>query len=290
MHFNRFYPSLFSLILLVGCAGTGGEAVIEKRAGIEKRIISTAPSFAETIYFLGLEDDVVAVSEFCYFPEKFKSLPKIGGLYDPNLELMLSLKPDYIIALPSLSSAINEVDYLKDKMIVLQNETTLDILNGIDSLGHLFGREAEADSIVAELKNVLLPSFAGDTLSVMLVVSRKPGSLEDIYIAGGETYLSEFLNASGFRNIFNNTPTHYMRINLEVLLQKQPDVIIETEMVEADTAFWQIKYEQWDALPTLKAFKNRKIYRLKASYTHIPGIRVFALKKYFDEIYQDSRK
>ena len=290
MLFNRFYPGLFSLLLLISCAGTGEEAVIKKRAGVEKRIISTAPSFAETLYFLGLEDDVVAVSEFCYFPEKFKSLPKIGGLYDPNLELMLSLVPDYIIALPSLSSAINEVDYLRDKVVVLQNETTLDIMNGIDSLGTLFGREAQAESIVAELNNVLFPSLAGDTLSVMLVVSRKPGSLEDIYIAGGETYLSEFLNASGFRNVFNNTPTHYMRINLEVLLQKQPDVIIETQMVDEDTAYWQINDKPWEPLSTLKAFKNRKIYSLKTSYTHIPGIRVFALKKYFDEIYQDSRK
>ena len=63
-----------------------------------KRIISLAPSVTETIYALGAQDRLVADTDVCNYPPAAQKLPKIGGPFTPNLEVIVSLKPDLVVA------------------------------------------------------------------------------------------------------------------------------------------------------------------------------------------------
>ncbi len=60
------------------------------------RIVSTAPGLTETLFALGAIDDVIAVSSYCKYPEQVNDLPKVGGFYDINHEIILRLSPDIV--------------------------------------------------------------------------------------------------------------------------------------------------------------------------------------------------
>src|SRR3990167_697251 len=87
-----YYFSLCSLwlIIFVSLSGTAFSATPE-------RIVSLAPSVTEILYAIGLEDKIVAVTNFCDYPPQAKEKPKIGGMSNPSLEAVVSSKPDIVV-------------------------------------------------------------------------------------------------------------------------------------------------------------------------------------------------
>src|SRR5436190_23562684 len=62
-----------------------------------RRIVSTAPSITETLFALGLGDSVVGVSQHCHYPPEALKRPKVGTYVNPNVEVIVSLRPDLVI-------------------------------------------------------------------------------------------------------------------------------------------------------------------------------------------------
>ncbi|MGH7322953.1 MAG: helical backbone metal receptor, partial [Candidatus Rokuibacteriota bacterium] len=65
---------------------------------VPTRVVSLAPSLTEIVYALGAGDRLVGVTQHCDFPSEASKKPKIGGIYTPNFEAILTLKPDLILA------------------------------------------------------------------------------------------------------------------------------------------------------------------------------------------------
>jgi len=86
--------SCISLFLTIwGC----GKEPTEYTDKIPRRIISLAPSITEIIYALGLGDRLVGVTTYCDYPEEAKKKPKVGGMVNPSIEAVVSLKPDIVV-------------------------------------------------------------------------------------------------------------------------------------------------------------------------------------------------
>jgi iron complex transport system substrate-binding protein len=271
------------LLLLSGC-GSGGKETGEKKTAVNPRIITTAPSLTEIIDALGLADNLIAVSDYDVFPPLTAELPRVGGLYNPNVEEMIRLNPDYILCIPSLGRKLKEIKPLSGSIVTVKNETVEDILDSITLLGRLLNREDRAGLLRRKLRNKLKSMPYPEKIKIALIISRRPGSLEDIYVAGGKTYFSRFLESAGFDNVYDGLPNSYSKINLESLILKQPEVIIESEFIAEDTVIWERNTEDWKGLTTLAAVKKGNIFRLQSSFANIPGVRIFSLPEYFRKI------
>ena len=86
--------TIIALVLILGCFGV---ALAAEPAAPPKRIISLAPSTTEILFALGLGDRIVGVTTFCDYPEAAKTKAKIGGMSNPSLEAIVSLKPDLVV-------------------------------------------------------------------------------------------------------------------------------------------------------------------------------------------------
>lgn len=252
--------------------------------GGKKRIISTAPSITEIVYYLGAADQLVGVSDYCTFPPQVKLIAKIGGLYNPNLEQVVDLKPDLIIILPSAKIEYKKLQKMGIEVLEIRNETVEEILGGIKSIGKAIDSRDESLRLIKELREQGKQQENIPPLSTLLVISRQPGELKEIYVAGGETYLSGFMRNAGFKNIFANLKTHYAAVSLEAIIAAQPQVIIETEMSDEDHLTFVKKLSEWQKFVEIPAVKNNHVFIVTSSFIHIPAIRIFRLQNTFKEI------
>ena len=120
-----------------------------------QRIISLVPSQTELLYDLGLDDEVIGITKFCVHPEKwFRTKTRIGGTKNINIEKILSLKPDLVIA--------NKEENVKEQIEALQKFTKVyvsdvanlaDAKNMILQVGALLGRQLQAGSLVSGIEN-----------------------------------------------------------------------------------------------------------------------------------------
>ena len=119
-----------------------------------RRVVSLAPSVTEILFAVGLESEVVGVTTFCDYPTRARSKPKIGSS-SPNLEAILGLKPDLIVANKDFirPDALAKLEQLKIPVFILSPKTVEDILGHISTVGRLVGRDKEARSVGQGLRD-----------------------------------------------------------------------------------------------------------------------------------------
>src|ERR1700685_3792452 len=107
-----------------------------------KRIISLAPSVTETIYALGAQDRLVADTDVCNYPPAAQKLPKVGGPFTPNLEVIASLKPDLVVVAANSGNrkeTADALDLLRIPTYATNAKTIEDVLSSIVKLGDVLG-------------------------------------------------------------------------------------------------------------------------------------------------------
>ena len=119
--------------------------------GQPQRIISLSPSNTEILYALGIDDKIVGVTEYCDYPEQAKAIEKIGGFANPNIEKIVSLNPDLVIANDIHQEAVEDLERLGFPVIILCPKNIYDMLENIKLLGKALGREGYADELVESL-------------------------------------------------------------------------------------------------------------------------------------------
>src|SRR4029078_3777389 len=98
---------LIAVTLLASCEKNAQRAKIEPRP---QRIVSLSPSVTEILYGIGAWPQVIAVSQFCTYPEDVKNKPRVNGWDKTNLEQVMALKPDFVIGVDA------QEPFLKDKL------------------------------------------------------------------------------------------------------------------------------------------------------------------------------
>ncbi len=217
-------PRLRGLLLLFAVAA--GAAPL--------RLVSLAPSITETLVDLGVASWIVGVTRYDH-DSAVARVARVGGWTDPSLEALLRLKPDLVLLtraqVPFVAPALERAG-LRYRAVPAQ--TLEDILASLDSLG----RWLDLDSATARLKAALqetLQVYAqrSDTvppLPVVFIADRTPGTLQNLYAVGSDTFLHELLELTGFRNLV--TRQGYVSLSLEYLLRLNPPLVLE--MVQGD--------------------------------------------------------
>ncbi|HKT35073.1 MAG TPA: cobalamin-binding protein [Nitrospira sp.] len=236
------------------------------------RVISLAPSITEMLFALGLDEEIVGVTEFCNFPAAALNKPKLGYAR-PSLEALIALRPDLIVAPHEFLRAdmLAKLDELKIPVFLLKAQTLEDILIQIQNLGKIFNRMSAADSItgvmrarIAEVTNRVAPL---ERKRVLYVLNSHP-----LITVGPGSYIHQMIGLAGGINIAAGTSSPYPRLSLESVLKEDPQVLIFP--VGSAESIPESEQQEWNRWTTLSAVRNQQLRNVSSDALNRPGPRV----------------
>ena len=251
-------------LLLASCGGWQA-----KRAKVEprpQRIVSLSPSVTEILYGIGAWPQVIAVSQFCTYPEDVKYKPRVNGWDKTNLEQVMALKPDFVIGVDA------QEPFLRDKLtglgvrsLFVKSQTLADIMASMEEIGRGTGHEQEAANLVAKTQAEIeaVRKAVGDRPHprVLCIVDRVPGTIRDLYTATKGSYLDELISIAGGDSIAPQGDHGYGKINKEAVLTLNPEVIID--MVQGSKGnFGEDPVAVWNELGEVRAVRDKRIYSM----------------------------
>jgi iron complex transport system substrate-binding protein len=257
-----FLP-LLALLFLGSCRQTEQPP---KTAPRPQRIVSLSPSVTEILYGIGAWPQVVAVSQFCTYPDDVNNKPRVNGWDKTNLEQVMALKPDFVIGVDA------QEPFLKDKLtglgvqsLFVKSQTLAEIMISIGDIGRVTGHEQEAAGLSAktqaELDAVRKDVAGRPLLKVLCVVDRVPGTIRDLYTATKGSYLDELITIAGGESIAPVAEHGYGKINKEAVLTINPEVIID--MVQGSKGkFGEDPVSVWNELAEIRAVREKRIYSM----------------------------
>jgi|SRR2546422_1535967 len=257
----------FALIALLclfgGCRHRQQQARIEPRP---QRIVSLSPSITEILYGIGAWPQVIAVSQFCSYPDDVKNKPRVNGWDKTNLEQVMALKPDFVIGVDA------QEPFLRDKLtglgvrsLFVKSQTLADIMESMKEIGRGTGHEQEAAdlSVKTQAEIDAVRKAIGDRPHprVLCIVDRVPGTIRDLYTATKGSYLDELISIAGGDSIAPQGDHGYGKINKEAVLTLNPEVIID--MVQGSKGnFGEDPIAVWNELGEVRAVRDKRIYSM----------------------------
>ena len=234
-----------------------------------ERIISLAPSNTEILFALGLGDKVVGVTEYCDYPPEALEKEKVGGPWTPDVEKIVALQPDLILASDANPfDIITTLEGLELTVFGIKSTDLDDVLNDIRTVGEITDTEVEALALTSEMA-VGIQSVTDQTEEleqrpkVFYIVWHDP-----LWTAGSETFINELIEKGGGVNICGNI-TGYPTISIEEVVARNPEVII--------TSSWPGVYE-WamneTALNTTDARQYNRVFVCDDNLVQRPGPRL----------------
>lgn len=196
------------------------------QAAPAQRIVSLLPSLTESVCALGECGRLVGVDRYSNFPQSVRTLPRVGGGLDPDIEGVVALKPDLVLIAKS-SPAIARLKSLGLKLAVMEPQTHEDVRNSLKALDDLLGVK-RADAVWQQIEQDLNaaaqavpPSLRGAT--VYFEVGRGP------WAAGETSFIGQTLLRLGLRNIVGPSMGPFPKINPEFVVRANPKIIIAGE-------------------------------------------------------------
>jgi len=231
------------------------------------------------LFAIGAGPQVVAVSSYDEFPPEVKKLPRVGALLDPDVERILSLRPDLVLTYGSQTTLEAQLARAGITVFSYRHAGVAGILQGLRDLGAATGHAAEGDrkarQVQAQLDAVRARVRPHPRPRTLLVFGRQPQSLQQIYVSGGVGFMHDLLDVAGAANVFADVSRESVQPSQETLLTRAPDAILE---VRADNPLTppQLAAERrtWAPLASIPAVRNGRIYFLAADYLMAPGPRV----------------
>ena len=242
-----------------------------------ERIVSLAPSNTEILFDLGLGDKVVGDTLYCDFPAAALGKAKVGGYSDIDIEMVISLAPDLILAEDiHKAEVIPALERLGFKVYALVPHDLDEIMGTVSTIGRLTGTSDKAKSIVADMQK-RIKAITDKTAN--LPDSRKPRVLyviwqEPLMSSGSDTPIYEMITKAGGYSIVQNQEG-FPTLSLESVIAADPQVVIcnvdfSFEGGDAPLVFMQTE----PRLKTISALASGKVYGINASLTNRPVPRI----------------
>jgi len=199
-------------------------------AELPQRIVSLAPANTEILYALNLGDKLVGVSSYCNYPPPCANKEKVGDFSNPNIEKIVALKPDLILAAGlEQDPAVAKLKKLGFTVYVIDPQDFSQLFDSITRIGELTGTGSVAlilnQSIkarIAKLRQALGTSVT-EPLKIFIEISVQP-----LMTASRYTFLDEMINLLRAKNVAGDLPRPYCRISEEIVIRQNPDHIILT--------------------------------------------------------------
>ncbi|MFQ5868181.1 MAG: ABC transporter substrate-binding protein [bacterium] len=238
-----------------------------------QRIVSLDPSITEILFALGLNSEVVGVTNYCDYPEQARSKSKVGGYIDPNIEAIALLEPNLVVTTLKADTPrlIQQLENFGIRVFVLDPKRIEDIFENISSLAKLTSREERARELLGNLKQRL-----HEVKTKVDGISRPGVFLEmgadPLISVGPGSFANDLIQIAGGRNVAGQSSSRYPRYTLEEILLADPEVIIICSMTPDDPCLAQKRW--WQRWTNMSAVRNRRIYIVEANLITRPGPRM----------------
>jgi iron complex transport system substrate-binding protein len=219
---------LFALLCALACQVQAVQVADDRGVAVDmpqppRRIVSVLPSLTELVCELGSCDRLVGVDDFSDWPPAVRKLPRLGGLEDPNIEMIVALRPDLVL-LAYASRPLARLESLGVKVMVLEPKNFADLGRVWERVGHAIGAKdapqkwerLQADLDVAARS---LPAAQRGT-TVYFEVNSGP------YAASEASFIGELLARIGAANVVPGDLGPFPKLNPEFVVRADPQVIM----------------------------------------------------------------
>jgi len=238
-----------------------------------KRIISLAPSITEILFALGLNEEVAAVTNFCDYPEAVLNKPRIGGFVNPDIEKIVSLKPDLIIGIRD-GNRTDTIDRLNDfgfPVYLIDPKGFDGVMGTIKNIGGVVGREKESERLIKDMvdkrENMITLTRSLSKPKVFFQVGDVP-----LITVGKGTLADDLIRLAGGRSISEDEWVSYPSCSVETIVAKAPEIIIMSSMESKKDHMNLIK--RWQNWKTIPAVKMNAIYVIDSNLVDRPTPRI----------------
>lgn len=295
---TRALSILVSLMLILTLfAQAGGLSLVDMMdrevslPGPAKRIVALQPAEVEILYAIGAGELLVGRGEYCNYPPEALEVPSVQSGFETNLEQIIELAPD-VVLMSTMNQMQEQVDKLQEagiQVVVTNAQDIQGVYQAIALLGQVTAREAEAASLVDQMKNAFE--------SLKELSAGKPGGTVyfevsplayGLWTAGNNTFMNELANLLGLSNAFADLEG-WQSISEEQVLERDPDYIVTVGMYfgEGPTPVEEIMARPgWDGL---KAVVNQQVLNIDSDTTARPGPRlVDAAQELFEAVFGEA--
>jgi len=241
-------------------AQSGREPIAPATIDKPQRIVSLAPNLTEILFELGLGENIVAVTSDSDYPAEVANKKKVGTFWHPNIETIISCKPDLVITLDfeqqkAVADSLSRLGY---NVLTLKTDKIEDLWTAITKIGSATDCKQQADELVNNLKGKL-NGMQGKTDSlnrtrVLWVIQSEP-----LRVAGRNTFINELIDLAGGENAVGPTIQQYPSIASEELITCEAQVIIQSAMepdnIEKQQQAAEVYWSKYSNLPAVE--KNR---------------------------------
>jgi len=281
---NRFLTlAALALLLCFSCVPESAPGDLVDDLGrtitidrIPQRIISLAPSNTEILFALGLGDRVIGLTEYCNYPEAATTKPEVGGFSTVDIEKVVSLEPDLVLATRIHGkTVIPALEELGLTVLALAPTSIDGVLSSITLIGEITGQHRQASQLVNDLRT-RIKTVASKTRK--LAPNQRPRVLyltwhDPLMTAGTETLANDLIDKAGGQNIAYDISGD-RAIDLETVVHRDPQVIIASVgMGTGEDLPWQyVKTES--RLEDTQALVDKRVYKIDGDIIHRPGPRI----------------
>ena len=251
-----------------------------------QRIVSVAPHVTELLFAAGAGSRVVAVSEYSDYPEVARRLPRVASSGAVNVEEVLALRADLVVAwrLDATARSLDRLEALGIPVFYSEPHRLAEIPNAIEALGALAGTEeagrAAAQILRSELEQTRIRYHGRPIVRVFYQISDRP-----LMTVNGRHFISDAIALCGGRNVFADLPLIAPMIDAEAVMAADPDVIIAAPRDAGDAA-WQAF---WRRFGQLRAVRNSNLVTLQQDQMHRHGPRAIAAAGRLCEALDEAR-
>lgn len=194
---------------------------------MEPRIIATSPAAVEICDRLELDLVGICSSAVSTLPERYKDVPAVGTAMSPDMEIMASLNPDWILSPASLQADLQpKYEELDTQWAFLNLRSVQGMYRSIQELGEIFGREVQAQELVDEFLEFYQEFERGKNgkeRPKVLILMGLPGSY---IIATEKSYVGSLVALAGGENVYAGSNQEFLTVNTEDMKTKEPDIIL----------------------------------------------------------------
>ena len=258
--------------------------VTATRPVVHQRIVTLAPNLTELVFAAGAGEFLVGVSAYSDYPPEVSALPVVGDAFTIDQERLALLKPDLLLAWRSgtPTHVVDELRHAGYRVEVIGTSVLADIPAALLQIGSLTGREAQALRVADQFDEAiraLRARFEGrEPLRVFYQVSRRP-----LYTVNSAHYVSELIVACGGRNIFADLDDLAPAVDVEAVLDRDPEVILASGDAGDDA------FADWSRWPDIAANRLGNLYLVPGDEISRPTPRVLVAGEAICEALQTSR-
>lgn len=251
-------------LMLTACVNQSGPVAAVADAG-SLRIVATSPATVDIMARLDIDLVGVPDTSLSAIPSRYDEAARVGTAMGPDMEIIRTLDPDYVIGPASLQKDMtSKLEAAGLNGIFLNLESVEGLYKGVQELGAMFGRQEEAQALIDEFSAFYYEYSRGNGENgspTVLVLMGLPGSY---VVATGKSYVGSLVRLAGGTNVYEDEEADFITANTEDMQARDPDIILRAAhaMPEDVVQMFYDEFQTNDIWKHFRAVQDECVYDL----------------------------